>query len=74
MKNLIKQGLGEERATMSAFNQKGPWFNSGTSHMTPAVNVKDFREMGLFSLLENCELIQKEIYLRNLMSGGVRGR
>ena len=52
--NLMKRGLGEERAARSAFNKYGPWFNSGASHMNQAVKVKEFREMGLFSLLENC--------------------
>ena len=53
-RNLRKRGLGEERAAMSAFNKRGPWFNSGASHMNQAVKVKEFREIGLFSLLENC--------------------
>ena len=52
--NLRKRGLGEERAARSAFNKHGPWFNSGASHMNQAVKVKEFREIGLFSLLENC--------------------
>jgi len=52
--NLMKRGLGEERAARSAFNKHGPWFNSGASHMNQAVKVKEFKDIGLFSLLENC--------------------
>lgn len=52
--NLMKRGLGEERAASSAFNKHGPWFNSGASHMNQAVKVKEFRDIGLFSLLEKC--------------------
>lgn len=52
--NLMKRGLGEERAARSAFNKHGPWFNSGASHMNQAVKVKEFKELGLYSLLENC--------------------
>jgi RNA-directed DNA polymerase len=32
-KNLMKAGLAEDRAFRSAFNQRGPWWNSGASHM-----------------------------------------
>ena len=32
-KNLMKRGLGEERAWKSATNGRGPWWNSGASHM-----------------------------------------
>ena len=35
-KNLMKAGLREERAFRSAFNQRGPWWNSGASHMNAA--------------------------------------
>jgi hypothetical protein len=35
-RNLMKAGLVEERAFRSAFNQRGPWWNSGASHMNQA--------------------------------------
>ena len=35
-KNLMKAGLTEERAWRSACNQRGPWWNSGASHMNQA--------------------------------------
>ena len=37
----------------SAFNKRGPCWNSGASHMDEALKVKDFQEMGLFRLFEN---------------------
>lgn len=51
-KKLRQLGIPEERATMSAFNGHGPWFNSGSSHMNEAIRKKHFDNAGLFSLLE----------------------
>jgi len=51
-KNLMKFGLAEERAAQSAFNDRGPWFNSGASHMNQALPEKFFEELGLISTLE----------------------
>jgi RNA-directed DNA polymerase len=50
-KGLLKRGLAEERAVRSAFNNRGPWWNSGASHMNYAFKISYFNEMGLFSLL-----------------------
>jgi len=50
--NLMKHGIPEERAAISAFNQCGPWFNSGASHMNQALPKKFFDNMKLVSLLE----------------------
>lgn len=53
-KKLISFGLKEERASTSAYNGRGPWWNSGQSHMNQALPNKLFKELGLYSLLENC--------------------
>lgn len=58
-RNLIARGLEEERAWVSARNQRGPWWNSGASHMNQAVPTKALTQMGLFSLLH------AHLYLRN---------
>jgi len=50
-KNLMKFGIAEERAVQSAFNGRGPWFNSGRSHMNFAFPKKFFGETGLISML-----------------------
>jgi len=49
-KNLMRQGLDEERAWKSATNGRGPWWNGRASHMNQALPVKYFENMGLMSL------------------------
>ncbi len=51
-KNLMRFGIAEERAARSAFNGRGPWFNSGSSHMNQALPKKFFDKIGLISTLE----------------------
>ena len=55
-KNLMKRGLGEERAWKSATNGRGPWWNSGASHMNEAFPKRFFDNMGLVSLLDYLRL------------------
>lgn len=57
-KNLMKAGLLEERAFRSAFNQRGPWFNSGASHMNQAIQKSWFDRLGLVSLLDTVHRLQ----------------
>lgn len=49
---LMKCGLAKERAARSAFNQRGPWFNAGASHMNQAFPKRDFDQFGLISTLD----------------------
>lgn len=49
-KNLMKLGLSEARAWISATNGRGPWFNAGASHMNQAITTKYLADMGLVSL------------------------
>lgn len=51
-KRLMKAGLSEERAVRSAFNRRGPWWNSGSSHMNEAFPKKYFDHCGLVSMLD----------------------
>jgi RNA-directed DNA polymerase len=51
-KNLMKRGLSEERAWISASNGRGPWWNAGSSHMNAAFPKRTFDKMGLVSLLD----------------------
>jgi RNA-directed DNA polymerase len=51
-KNLMKFRIAEERAAQSAFNGRGPWFNSGSQHMNHALRKKFFDEMGLITTLD----------------------
>ena len=57
-KNLMKAGLKEERAWQSACNQRGPWWNSGTSHMNQAFPKSFFDRLGLVSLLDTTRRLQ----------------
>jgi group II intron reverse transcriptase/maturase len=56
--NLMKAGLTEERAFRSAFNQRGPWWNSGASHMNQAFPKAFFDRLGLVSLLDTMRRLQ----------------
>lgn len=51
-RNLMKATIAEARAWMSATNQRGPWWNSGVSHMNQAFKKSWFDKLGLISLLE----------------------
>jgi len=57
--NLMKAGLTEERAFRSAFNQRGPWWNSGASHMNQAFPKSFFDRLGLVSLLDTMRRFQR---------------
>ena len=45
-KNLMRRGLAEERAWVSAQNGRGPWWNSRASHMNQAFPNKYFDQLG----------------------------
>ena len=48
---LMQRGLTEDRAWTSAYNGRGPWWNSGASHMNDAFRAAFFANLGLPSLL-----------------------
>ena len=52
IKRLIALGIDETRAAMSAVNGRGPWFNSGASHINQALPKKFFDNLGLVSLID----------------------
>jgi group II intron reverse transcriptase/maturase len=57
-RNLMKAGLTEERAWRSACNQRGPWWNSGASHMNQAFQKSFLDRLGLVSLLDTRRRLQ----------------
>jgi RNA-directed DNA polymerase len=57
-RNLMKAGLTEERAWHSATNGRGPWWNSGASHMNQAYPKSYFDRIGLVSLLDAVRRLQ----------------
>ena len=48
---LMQRGLDKERAWLSAYNGRGPWWNAGAGHMHDAFRAAFFRNVGLVSLL-----------------------
>jgi RNA-directed DNA polymerase len=57
-KNLMRCGLDEERAWKSATNGRGPWWNSGASHMHACYPKSYFDRLGLVSLLNHLQRLQ----------------
>lgn len=57
-RNLMKAGLKEDRAWRSVSNQRGPWWNSGASHMNHALPKSYFDRLGLVSLLDTMRRLQ----------------
>ncbi|MDZ4186222.1 MAG: hypothetical protein U1D97_14760 [Desulfuromonadales bacterium] len=57
-RKLMQRGLTEERAWRSAQNGRGPWWNSGASHMNAAFTQSYFRKLGLISLLNQFHRFQ----------------
>ena len=56
---LLQRGLKEERAWRSACNQRGPWWNAGASHMNAAFPKSWFDYLGLVSLLDTVQRLQR---------------
>lgn len=50
MQELIRQGISEQKAAQSAFNQRGPWWNAGAPHMNLAFSGIYFAKLGLVNL------------------------
>ena len=50
-KRLMKRGIKESRAWMSAGNQRGAWWNAGASHMNQAYPITYFNKLGLVNLI-----------------------
>jgi group II intron reverse transcriptase/maturase len=59
-RNLMRLGLTEQRAWMSATNGRGPWWNSGASHMNAALPKKVFNGLSLVSLLDTMVRLQSQ--------------
>lgn len=57
-KNLMKYGLQKDRALKSAMNGRGPWWNSGASHMNQCFPKRFFDRLGLVSLLDQLRKLQ----------------
>nr|AAD16434.1 maturase-related protein [Pseudomonas putida] len=58
-RNLMRLGLSEERAYKSAFNGRGPWWNSGASHVNQALPKKLWDRLGLVSILDTINRLSR---------------
>jgi RNA-directed DNA polymerase len=58
-KELIKRGLDPDRARVSAYNGRGPWWNASASHMHAAVPTRWLTQLGLPSLLDLHRRLQR---------------
>jgi RNA-directed DNA polymerase len=58
-RSLIQRGLTAERAWRSAMNGRGPWYNAGTSTMNAALPKSWFDSLGLVSLLDTVQRLQR---------------
>lgn len=57
-RRMLRAGLTEARAWRSATNGRGPWWNSGASHMNAAFPKAYFDRMGLVSLQATVRRLQ----------------
>jgi RNA-directed DNA polymerase len=57
-RRLMQFGLDEVRAWRSATNGRGPWWNSGASHMNQAIPKAFFDRLGLVNLLNELRRLQ----------------
>jgi RNA-directed DNA polymerase len=58
-RNLIQLGIDEARAWRSAVNGRGPWWNSGASHMNQALPKKLWDGLGLVSVLDTINRLNR---------------
>ncbi|RQT01692.1 group II intron reverse transcriptase/maturase [Burkholderia contaminans] len=56
---LRRRGLSEARAWQSSRNGRGPWWNAGASHMNAAFPKRYFDALGLVSLLDTQQRLQR---------------
>jgi hypothetical protein len=70
-KTLVR-GLTEQRAVESAFNDRGPWWNSGASHMNQAFTRRYFQKQELVSLLDRYLDYKKSVTIGTAVYGTVR--
>ena len=69
---LMAAGLSEQRAVESAFNDRGPWWNSGASHMNHAFTKRYFQKLELVSLLNRYLDYKKPVTIGTAVYGTVR--
>ncbi|WP_256010474.1 group II intron reverse transcriptase/maturase [Desertivirga xinjiangensis] len=69
---LMERGLPEQRAVDSAFNGRGPWWNSGASHMNAAYGRSYFKSLKLVELKAKVLFYQKSLINGTAVCGTAR--
>jgi RNA-directed DNA polymerase len=59
VRNLMQRGLTKDRALRAARNGRGPWWNAGAQHMHVAFPKSWFDHLGLVSLLDTVQRLQR---------------
>ena len=59
VRNLMRRGLPKAQAARSAGNGRGPWWNAGARHMHVAFPKTWFDHLGLVSLLDTVQRLQR---------------
>ena len=62
-RNMLKRGLKEETARSSAYNGRGPWWNSGKLHMNNCFRIAYFDKIGLIKMQEVIEKTRGNDYV-----------
>jgi len=57
-RNLMRRGIPQARAWLSATNGRGPWWNAGASHMNQSFPKSFFDHSGLVSLLDHYHFLK----------------
>jgi len=57
-RKLLSAGLSKERAKASSANGRGPWWNSGASHMNDAFRKRFFDNHGLVCMLDKLNILR----------------
>ena len=58
-RELMRRGIDEGRASISAFNGRGPWWNAGASHMNQAIKIRQLQHAGLLSFQEEFQRLKR---------------
>ena len=58
-RKLMQRGLPQERAWHWAYHGRGPWWHAGASHMNAAFPTSWFDALGLVSLLDTVQRLQR---------------
>lgn len=59
-RNLMRLDLTESEAWKSATNGRGPWWNSGASHINAVLPKRVFDRLSLISLLDTMNRLQNQ--------------